>query len=148
MEADYYDKLYSKIGPQTSDTGQPTASDYVQSQMDVKNWKDPQVQQYLNDLSEYNNNKRTSLGLSPIAPYSGSKSSSYGINSTYEKYKWSNLKSKNKAAITKSVKGIFKTKKIKVQSVKSVLSKIKASKKRKSLKVILAKAPKFKTKKG
>ncbi len=47
----------------------PQPSVYVEKQMDLKNWKDPQVRAYLDDLTAYNNQKRVSLGLPEIAPF-------------------------------------------------------------------------------
>jgi len=64
-EASFFDSLPSSgnVSPR------PQPSTYVQQQMDLKNWSDPQVRSYLDANTAYNNDLRTSLGLSPIAGY-------------------------------------------------------------------------------
>lgn len=54
-----------------STSGAPQASEYVQQQMDLKNWADPQVRTYLDALTAYNNKKREALGLTPVGSYAG-----------------------------------------------------------------------------
>lgn len=49
----------------------PQASDYVQQQMDAKNWKDPQVKAYLDANTAYNDSLRSQMGLTPIAQAGG-----------------------------------------------------------------------------
>lgn len=46
---------------------QPTA--YVQQQLNAKNFSDPQVQQYFNDRTAYDNQKLQQLKLSPVNSY-------------------------------------------------------------------------------
>lgn len=55
----------------------PQASDYVQQQMNAKNWKDPQVQAYLNATTAYNNSQLAAMGL-PNAPAQASSGAARG----------------------------------------------------------------------
>ncbi len=57
------------IPGQKTNSRKPIASAYVQSQMDAKNWSDPQVKQYLDANTAYNNEQRATLGLPPLAGY-------------------------------------------------------------------------------
>lgn len=47
----------------------PLPSEYVQQQMNVKNWSDPQVKAYLDANRQYQNEQRAKLGLTPLAGY-------------------------------------------------------------------------------
>jgi len=129
MKAAYYNRLGEKLGT-TTPSEQPKPTSYVQGQMDVKNLKDPQVQEYLDSLTAYNNQKRTALGLSEIPPY----------GSSFSKY----LKKPKTYAVKKITVPKFKKPKFaKPKSLKSILAKIKAPKKRKALSVVMPKKPKF-----
>lgn len=44
----------------------PVPSDYVQQQMDAKNWKDPAVRNYLDANTMWQNSQREKLGLPPL----------------------------------------------------------------------------------
>lgn len=107
--------------PGQATTQKPIASSYVQSQMDAKNWNDPQVQAYLDANTQWNNAQREKLGLPPLAGYT---------------YKPKKITFKiSKAPKIKTIKlKLSKPKKIKVKKVK--LPKIKKPKK---VKIILTK---------
>jgi hypothetical protein len=72
----YYNSFVNKPAPTTATTAPaittptqmayPEPSAYVQSQMDAKNWKDPQVQAWFNAKDEYNNQQLVAMGLPPM----------------------------------------------------------------------------------
>ncbi len=75
--SNYFSSISQNTGttPVTqSSTPYPQASAYVQQQMNNKNWRDPQVQAYLNATNAYNNQKLTAMGLAPLAGSSSSSS--------------------------------------------------------------------------
>lgn len=56
--------------PESASSGpydtKPQPSDYVQQQMDLKNWRDPDVVAYLEANKQWQNNQRMLLGMTPI----------------------------------------------------------------------------------
>lgn len=113
-------------GTSTQVSTKPIASDYVNAQMNAKNWKDPQVQAYLNANTAYNNAQREKLGLPPLAGFS--KFPTY-------------TKKPKKVALRKVSKG--KTAKFKTIATK--VKKLKAIK-APSFKLVKTKQPKIKVK--
>lgn len=63
QESAFFDALPAKAAVAGA---APQPSEYVQKQMDAKNWKDPQVKAYLDANTAYNNSKRVALGLDPV----------------------------------------------------------------------------------
>lgn len=59
----------------------PEATAYVQEQMNAKNWKDPQVAQYLSDHNNYTNYLRSLRGLDPLDQYGNLPGSASGTKS-------------------------------------------------------------------
>lgn len=55
--------------PDQKQSTRPIPSDYVQKQIDLKNWSDPQVKNYLDANTAYNNSQREKLGLTPLAGF-------------------------------------------------------------------------------
>jgi hypothetical protein len=106
----------------------PVASEYVQKQMDLKNWKDPQVKAYLEANREYTNERRKALGLEPLEAYG---SSSYGGGYNPMKYfkpkvktvKMKKLRLKKLPKIKKAKRKTYKkiaTKKITIKPIKGI----------------------------
>ena len=109
----------------------------------------PELKDHWNKVAEYYNKVAGAFGIPPTPPFgftgSGSRySSKYGPKSDYEKQKLSNLKAKNKARITKSIKEMLKKPKKTKRSTftKPRIPKLQA---RKSIKAMLVKKPKFPT---
>lgn len=50
-------------------SSRPLPSEYIQQQMDAKNWSDPQVRAYLDANTQYQNEQRAKLGLAPLAGF-------------------------------------------------------------------------------
>lgn len=80
MRSEYFKSNPIPGGSGTNPPPQP--SDYVQQQMNAKNWRDPQVQAYLQASTNYANEQRKQLGLPPVA---GSGSGGVGGFSTAQK---------------------------------------------------------------
>ena len=105
--------------PGQAQSNRPMPSDYVQKQMDAKNWSDPQVKAYLDANTAYNNDQRAKLGLTPLA--SG--------GSTYRRRPYAKAIKKVKIAKIK----IPKSKKVRLKAVsvkfpRAKLAKIKIPK--------------------
>lgn len=66
VRSKYFDE--NPIEGQTT-SNRPLPSAYVQQQMDAKNWKDPQVRAYLDANTQYQNEQRAKLGLTPLAGF-------------------------------------------------------------------------------
>lgn len=106
-ETAFFDSL-PQTGGSVSD--RPSPSTYVQQQMDAKNWKDPQVQAFLDANSAYNNQKLLSIGLPPV-------NSSYGSYAKKpKKVKLATIKVP-KIKISLKAPKAFKPKKIKLAKV-------------------------------
>lgn len=87
----------------------PMPSAYVQQQMDAKNWHDPQVKAYLDANTQYQNEQRALLGLTPLGGYTPRlKLASF-------KYKTPKLK---KFAFKSAKNKIFKPTKLKSLKIK------------------------------
>jgi hypothetical protein len=106
----------------------------------------PALVDYWNKVGDYYDKVGAAFGLPPAPPY-GSTGYSSTYASTAKKYAVSNIKSGSTKGISTILKKMGKGKKLKVSSVKSALASIKAPKKRKSVKQMLAKAPVFKASK-
>lgn len=123
--SDYYtaNPIPPKPGAATYNAPQP--SDYVQKQMDAKNWKDPQVRAYLDAYQAYQNEQRASMGLTPISSSGGS---SYNpMKYFYPRVKKVTMK-KNKTYAVKRIK-LKKLAVRKLKSPKLAVTKIKKVKK-------------------
>lgn len=104
----------------------PVASEYVQKQMDLKNWKDPQVKAYLEANREYTNERRKALGLEPLAAYSGG-SGGYNpmkyFKPKVKTVKMKKLRLKKLPKIKKAKRKTYKkiaTKKITIKPIKGI----------------------------
>jgi hypothetical protein len=107
---------------------QPRASEYVQSQMDAKNWNDPQVKAYLDANTKYKNDLRLQMGLPEISSGSYQKKPYFrSVSTTAPKMKKLKLKKLKKFKKFKLKKAkIYKLKKTsKILSIK--LKKVKFS---------------------
>lgn len=93
----------------------PRASARAQAQMDAGNWRDPEVQAYLQANNEYKNRVRAELGLSPLESFA-SKFGGYTRKPQKAKFNMGKVK---KARVKKS-SGAFKTRKIKTPKLKAI----------------------------
>lgn len=124
-------------------SARPIATPEQQAAMDRKDWNYPGVKDYLNAVTKWNNQQREKLEL-PAVEGGGSGSNKVSNFLKYDKYKWSNLKAKNKSKLKKSVNAIIKGgKKPKQSSVKTV--KPPKFPTRKSIIAMLKKKPKTPT---
>lgn len=94
----------------------PKPSEYVQKQMDAKNWKDPQVKAYLEAYRVYTNEQRAKIGLEPIPEYESSYNPMKYFNPTVKKVRMKKVKSK-KISFKKPKKIKTKYKKLKVKKL-------------------------------
>lgn len=92
MRSEYFKSNPIPGGSGTNPPPQP--SDYVQQQMNAKNWRDPQVQAYLTASTNYANEQRKQLGLPPVAGFSsgGGVMSSAQKSALRRRIKYSNQK--------------------------------------------------------
>ena len=124
-------------------SARPIATPAQQAAMDRKDWNYPGVKDYLNAVTKWNNQQREKLEL-PAVEAGGSGSNRVSNFLKYDKYKWNNIKAKNKSRLNKSVKSIIKGgKKPKFSSVKPV--KPPKFPTRKSIIAMLKKKPKTPT---
>lgn len=93
-------------------TTAPKPTDYVQQQMDQRNWNDPQVQSYLTANNEYTNQQRTLMGL-PV------------LQSSFKPFSFSSVK---KIALKKPAKVKVPKVSLKLKSKTLKLAKAKTSK--------------------
>jgi hypothetical protein len=63
----FYDTLGTESNTTTGQMAYPEPSEYVQRQMDAKNWTDPEVQAWFTAKDQYNNQQLVSLGLPIIS---------------------------------------------------------------------------------
>lgn len=99
-------------------TNRPIASAYVQQQMDLKNWKDTQVQAYLTANTQYQNQQRTALGLPQLAgytPYKKKVAFRISKGKKFAMFKLKKSKVKTLAALTIKIRKSPKLKKIKIR---------------------------------
>lgn len=89
--SDYYDSIKNTGTTQSNTAPYPQPSAYVQTQMDNKNWSDPQVKAYLDATTAYKNNQLQLAGLPPIPPYVA-KGSLYPSSSMMRNIRYSNRK--------------------------------------------------------
>jgi len=116
-------KAYEETGEIMEESKQPIASEYVQRQMDLKNWNDPQVQEYLKANNEYKNYIRLAMGLPALEGYGGGYDPMKYFHPKIKtlKMKKINIKKlpKIKKAKSKKYKKI-KTKKISIKPIKPI----------------------------
>ncbi len=87
-----------------SQSNKPMPSDYVTAQMNLKNWKDPQVRAYLDANTAWQNTEREKLGLTPLKGYTQStkKTTVKTAKSKIPKVKYAKIKiSKSKLRFAK-----------------------------------------------
>lgn len=122
----FFNKLKAS-GVQITDTQRgPVASAYVQAQMDVQNWKDPQVRAYLDANLAYKNKVREELGLTPLA--SGGGFSKFGAYTKKpKKVSFKKIKIKKPSISNIKVKKLPKLKLAKQPKIKAIkVKKIKS----------------------
>lgn len=94
---------------QGSDAPRPSA--YVQQQMDLKNWNDPQVKAYLDLNTAYKNKILSEAGLPLIEPYQPYKRRMYFRSIRHPKVKFPKLKVKKPKKIKLKKAKVYKLKK-------------------------------------
>jgi hypothetical protein len=123
IRSKYFDE--NPIPGTVQSSNKPIASAYVQTQMDAKNWKDPQVKAYLDANTAYNNQQREKLGLPPLAGYIQFTKKPKAKKIAFKKIKVKKPKKIAKLKI-KMPKNTIKITKIPIKQPKRVAFKIKS----------------------
>lgn len=160
LENAYWDEMQNKgLSLENPEAEAKRPSDEVQKKLDYYNTlpygtgartayanANPDLKAYWAQVRERGNEERKALGLPPLPEYGSGGSSSKKLENflKYDKYKWSNLKAKNKARITKGIKSILK-KPPKQKKTSTAPIKVPKFTQRKSIRAMLVKKPKYPT---
>lgn len=100
--------------PGQSQSNKPMPSDYVTAQMNLKNWKDPQVRAYLDANTAWQNTEREKLGLTPLVRYGYSSGQKKGrrvkITAKVGRFRAPKVKTNKVKLTSKKLKSVLKVK--------------------------------------